>query len=117
MDVHDLVTYVLKGDMLLARQWVADALRQQIQWSLLPNPTNLDETQLAVAASLVEMLAERSGQPAPAWTESVPSAPVSVFLVKEAARLPRLRKLCEEHGPEPLRRRSIFAPPDFLTAA
>jgi hypothetical protein len=37
--------------------------------------------------------------------------------VAAAETLPRLRRLCEEEGPEPLRRRGLLAPPDFLTAA
>jgi hypothetical protein len=117
VELSSLVMNILEGNMLAARQWVADAARTQVRWSMIPRPITLDETQMAVAASLVEMLAERSNQPAPAWTQGVPSARASVFLVKEAAELPRLRKLCEEQGPEQLRRRRIFAPPDFLTAA
>jgi hypothetical protein len=31
--------------------------------------------------------------------------------------MPRLRRLCESEGPEPLRRRGLFAPPEFLTHA
>lgn len=31
--------------------------------------------------------------------------------------MPRLRRSCEAEGPEPLRVRRIYAPPEFLTAA
>jgi hypothetical protein len=41
----------------------------------------------------------------------------AVFLVRAAESMPRLRRLCEEQSPEPLRRRRLLAPPDFLTAA
>ena len=37
--------------------------------------------------------------------------------VRAADSLPRLRRLCEEEGPEPLRRRGLLVPLDFLTAA
>jgi hypothetical protein len=63
------------------------------------------------------MMAERQGKRPAAWTGAVPAAPRRVFLVKAAESMPRLRRLCEEEGPEPLRRRELLAPPDFLTAA
>ena len=34
-----------------------------------------------------------------------------------SASLSATLKPCEEEGPEPLRRRQFFAPPDFLTVA
>jgi len=37
--------------------------------------------------------------------------------VRAALTMPRLRRLCEVEGPEPLRRRAVMAPPDFLTIA
>ena len=65
----------------------------------------------------VEMIAARRGVRPAAWTAGVPAAPRRVFLVEAAESLPRLRRLCEEEGPEPLRRRGLLAPPEFLTAA
>lgn len=76
----------------------------------------LDATELALAAGLVEMMCnrERWGTP-PAWTAAVPPAPRKIFLVSAAFNEPELRVLCERNGPEPLRRRGLLAPPDFLT--
>ena len=34
-----------------------------------------------------------------------------------AETMPRLRRACETEGPEPLRRRRLLAPPEFLTSA
>jgi len=65
---------------------------------------------------VVEMMAERMGSRPAAWTSAVPAAPERLFLVQAAEVLPRLRRLCEEEGPEPLRRRGLLAPPGFLTA-
>ena len=117
MDIHDLVAALIARDALRARQWVADAERAGFNWGGVAEPHDLDSTALALAAALVEMMSSRYGIQAPAWTSVVPAAPRRVFLVRAAEMLPRLRRLCEEEGPEPLRRRGLLAPPDFLTAA
>ncbi len=117
MDLLDLIEALLSYDALSARQWVADAERSGFDWSQVPSPQGLDPTASALAAGVTELMAARSGQSAPAWTEAVPAAPERLFLVRSAAAMPRLRALCELEGPEPLRRRGLFAPPEFLTAA
>ena len=55
------------------------------------------------------MLSDRVG--------AVEGAPTALYLVKAARTMPRLRQLCEQEGPEPLRRRGILAPPELLTVA
>lgn len=117
MDLRDLVRSLLAGDALSARQWVDDARRGGIRWTAVSEPAGLDATALAVAAGVVELLAGRVGQEPPLWVMSVGPAPEPVYLVHAALRMPRLRRACLEEGPEPLRRRRILAPPDFLTAA
>jgi hypothetical protein len=86
-------------------------------WAEVPAPAGLDATGLATAAGVAELLASRAGQPAPSWTATVPPAPERRFLVRAAATMPRLRAACEREGPEPLRRRGLLAPPDFLSIA
>lgn len=117
MDLRDLVEALLAYDALSARQWVADAERSGFDWSVVPPPKDLDPTASALAAGITELMATRSEQSPPAWTAAVPAAPERLFLVRSAAAMPRLRALCELEGPEPLRRRGLFAPPEFLTAA
>lgn len=117
MDIRDLVQALLANEMLVARQWVANAARAGVAWSGIAQPIDLDARELVVAAGIVEMLAERAGQPAPAWTKGIPAATEPILLVRAAIEMPRLRRLCETEGPEPLRRRHVLAPPDFLTAA
>jgi hypothetical protein len=117
VDIRDLVDALMEADALRARQWVADAERAGFDWSLVAEPRGLDAVGQALAAGLVELMSGRHGGRAPAWTSAIPAAPRRVFLVRAAETLPRLRRLCEEEGPEPLRRRGLLAPPGFLTAA
>ncbi len=117
MELRDLVRSLLAFDTLAARQWVADSVREGLVWTTLPAPTDVDPAGLAVAAGIAELLSERIGQVPPPWTQSVERLPVDVYLVKAALTMPRLRKLCEQEGPEPLRRRGILAPPEFLKVA
>jgi len=117
VDLRDLVRALLSFDALVARQWVADSLRGGFVWASVPEPAGLDAVGLGVAAGIAELLAARAGQAPPAWASGVAVAPTPVCLVKAARTMPRLRQLCEQEGPEPLRRRGILAPPDFLTVA
>ena len=117
MDLRDLVVSLLGREALAARQWIADASRHGFEWDRVPEPEGLDPLALAVAAGVVEMMAERLAVAPPAWTAGVPAAPQRLYLVRAAEVMPRLRRLCEEEGPEPLRRRGLLAPPDYLTAA
>ncbi len=117
MELRDLVEALLVQDALAARQWVDDARRSGVSWPAMPRPNGLDASAMAVAAGVAEMLSERASQQPPAWTSDVGAAPAPILLVRAAGILPRLRKLCEDEGPEPLRRRRLLAPPGFLTAA
>lgn len=117
MDLRELVRAILSYDALTARQWVADSLRQGVIWTSMPQPTDLDAMEMGVAAGVVELLASRAGQAPPSWATTVQASPTPVYLVKAARTMPRLRRLCEEEGPEPLRRRGILAPPEFLKVA
>jgi hypothetical protein len=117
MRLDDLVAALLRHDTLAARQWVNDAGRERFDWSTAPAPLDRDPLALAVAAGVAELLARRAGQAPPGWAQTVPALAEPFLLVQAAARLPRLRRACEEEGPEPLRRRRLLAPPEFLTAA
>lgn len=117
MRLEDLVGALLRYDTLTARQWIADAERASLRWALIPNPVGLDPRARIVAAGIIETLAGRAGVEPPAWTSTIGSSDQPILLVRAAARLPHLRKLCESSGPEPLRSRRVLAPPDFLTAA
>jgi hypothetical protein len=117
MDLRDLVVAVLGYDALTARQWVADFARSKARWSDVARPEGMSPEQLAVAAGVAELLAERAAERPPSWTGNVAASPRAIFLVRAADTMPRLRSACEREGPEPLRRRLLFAPPDFLRVA
>ena len=117
MALRDLVEALLARDALRARQWVADAAREAVSWTDIPRPIGWSALELAVAAGVVELFALRSQQAPPPWTAKVGCAPNPVYLVRAAETMPRLRLSCETEGPEPLRVRRIYAPPEFMTAA
>ncbi len=101
------------GDALAVRAAVLDIYDAPL--AQLTCPEGLNDFELCVAAGLLELLAERSGQSPPSWAELVPGATRPCFLLRSAERMPRLRHLCETEGPSVLRRRNLFAPPNYLT--
>ena len=117
MEVRDLVDSILGGDLLSARQWVADAQREPVNWEALPCPHDLAGRALTVAAGLVELLAERAGQKPPPWTDSVGAVGAPLVLDPGLENMPRSLAHAKVAGPEPLRKRNLFALPDFLEVA
>ena len=113
----DLASAALNRDALQLRSLVQDLVRSSQRLADLPMPNTQNSQLLAVAAGIVELLAVRTGQPAPNWTASIGAAAEPYFLVAAAERLPSLRQLCQDESPEPLKRRRLFAPPNFLTWA
>jgi hypothetical protein len=117
MRLIELIDALLRHDALTARQWVADAQRENLIWRNVILPESMNAEAAAVAAGVVEMLASRAEQAPPSWTTGVGPAPRPVFLVKAAKEMANLRRLCETESPLPLRSRQIFAPPEFLKIA
>lgn len=113
----ELATAAIAQDALQVRSIAQDLLRRYPHVEHIPKPNEEDLQTLAVAASLVELLALRENQAPPEWTESIKGVPQSIFLLKSVTRMPRLRELCQQYSPEPLRKRGIFAPPDYLSFA
>ena len=117
MDVRELVDAVIAGDLVTARQWVADAYRARIRWEDLRCPTELSDENAAVAAGLVELLATRAGVQPPSWTTSVGAIPNEIVLDPGLDQMPRSFAYARAAGPEPLRKRNLVALPDFLDVA
>ena len=114
LELRDLVRAILAGDLLSARQWVSDAHRQRISWEMVGRPSGLDDREMTVAAGLAELLAARDGAPPPPWTLSIGAQREPLFLDPGLQEMPRTLAHAMTDGPEPLRRRNLFASPDFL---
>jgi hypothetical protein len=117
MDLHDLVRVLLDGDLIAARQLVADAHRMNVQWELLEQPAGLSDRELAVAAGVTELLALRAGGNPPSWTQAIGPAVEMIVLDPGLEQMPRSFARAKKSGPEPLRRRNLIALPDFLAVA
>jgi hypothetical protein len=115
--VEPLVEAALQRDNLQLRRLAQDLLHSETRLAHVPKPQTHDQRALAVAAALLELLAERSGQPAPAWTDNIGAAAEPMFLLEAATRMSHLRTLCETEAPLPLKKRRLYAPPNFLTFA
>jgi hypothetical protein len=115
--LEDMARAALEGDALKLRSLVQDWLQTAPRLVDAVCPATGDAAVLAVSASLAELLAERTGQAAPTWTRGIGALPQAVFLVRAAATMPRLRRMCEAESPLPLKRRNLFAPADYLRFA
>jgi hypothetical protein len=117
MDVPELVHALLAGDLLTARQCVADARRTHFRWEHLEHPQGLSEREMSVAAGIVELLASRAGDPPPPWTKSVGALREPLILDPGLEQMPRSFARAKSSGPESLRKRNLIAMPDFLDVA
>jgi hypothetical protein len=117
MELPILVDAILAGDLLTARQWVADAKRERLKWDALPYPGELSGRQMTVAAGVVELFARRAGEPPPAWTERVGPEREPLVLDPGLEDMPRSFAHAKISGPEPLLKRNLLALPDFLDVA
>ena len=115
--IEQLAKAALKQDALLLRSLTQDLLREHPTLRNLPRPNAVDFKTLAAAASLIELLALRLRQEPPSWANEVGPLPEPIHLLKAAATMKRLRALCEQQAPEPLRKRGFYAPPNFLESA
>ncbi len=117
MDPVELARAAIELRTLDLREWVNESLRRREPLSETPAPETPDETVRAVAAALIELLASHRHEPPPAWTRDVPGLEQPLWLTPFAQRFPSLARRCVEHGPDPLRKRNVYAMPDYLTVA
>ncbi|MCX5743027.1 MAG: hypothetical protein NT062_11080 [Proteobacteria bacterium] len=111
---ENIATAILTNDPLIARSLVQDWLRSAPVFADEPPPATTDLRVRAVAAAVVELLAERAGQPAPHWTATEGCLTSPLFLVDAAQHSPKLRARIERESPAPLRKRNLFAPASYL---
>ena len=112
--IESIAEAALREDSLLARSLTQDLLREKPDLSRYVRPAIGDARLLALTAGLLELFAQRLGQRPPEWTREIGPAPEPVWLVSAARTMKRLRQLCEAEAPEPLRKRGLYAPPNFL---
>jgi len=117
VQIEQLARAALNRDSLELRSLVQDFLRSQPNLADLLPPQTDDEAVLAMSAALLELLAVRTNQAPPLWTAGVGPVKEPFYLLKSAAQMKRLRQLCQQESPEPLRKRSFYAPPDYLAFA
>lgn len=115
--IEQIAMAILQDDGLLARALVQEFLRREPALAEISQPETPNPEVLALTASLLELFALRTHQPAPAWTQYIGPVEQPIYLLKAAAHMRRLRDLCHDAGPEPLRRRRLYAPPDYLAFA
>ena len=113
--IEKLANAALARDALQVRALAQELFRSSPLLSGLAQPATSSPEALVVAAALVELLAFRKHVAAPAWTVAIGGLDTPFHLLSAADRLPRLRAWCEAEAPEPLRRRKLFAPPDYLS--
>lgn len=108
---------ILQGNALGARSLVQDWMSEPAATRDVGRPATTDPVALALAASLMELFAARLGQAIPIWTDSIPALEQPLFPMRASLRMRNLRELCERETPEPLRKRRIFVPPNYLAFA
>lgn len=115
--IEQIAAAVLNDDALALRALVQTFLRGQPVLAELSQPETDNPIMLAVVAALLELFSLRTHQPAPGWTRQVGPLEQPIYLLKSAVHMRRLRDLCRDAAPEPLRRRGLYAPPDYLAMA
>lgn len=115
--IEQLAEAAINQDALLLRSLTQDLFRERPMLKDVLRPMAADFKTLAAAAALIELFAERLHQEPPAWTREIGPLSEPIYLLKAAATMRRLRTLCEEQAPEPLRKRGFYAPPNFLESA
>jgi len=115
--IEQIVNAALAQESLQLRSLIQQFSRTNPDFGELPIPATNDPTKFALAASIVELLAQQSDQEPPSWTANAPSLVEPIFLLKSVATMKRLRQLCIEESPAPLKKRGFYAPPNYLTSA
>jgi hypothetical protein len=79
--IKELAEAAISGDNFALRSLYQDFAHESRRLSEYPRPQTNDKQVLAAAASLIELLAERSKQSPPAWTTEIGALPKPIYLV------------------------------------
>ncbi len=115
--IRELAEAAISGDNFALRSLYQDFIRESPRLSEYPKPQISDKRILAAAASMIELLAERTKQTPPAWTADIGPLEEPIYLVPSAKTMKWLRILCENQSPASLHKRGFYAPPNFLEFA
>ncbi len=115
--IEQIVQAALAQEALQLRSLIQQFLRDSPHFGELPEFNSEDPTKFALAAAIIELLAEQTEQIPPNWTIKAKPLPEPIFLLKSAANMKRLRLLCIEESPLPLKNRGFYAPPNYLSSA
>jgi len=113
----DIALAAIERDEFQLRCLIQELWRENRPLSDYQKPKNDDPKINAMAASLLELLAIQWGQVPPEWTKNIGAMPEPFFIPKYANKMKNFRHLCETESPEPLRKRGLYAPPNFLEFA
>lgn len=117
LSVLDLARSLRLDDAFGASAWLHEAADSSLDWSTVSMPERVPPDEAAVAAALVEIMAERMGVQAPAWTREVGATSKPLFIPPSLEHMPRARARAARECPEPARRRGILMLEDVLTIA
>ena len=112
--IEHIAEAALQGDGLIVRSLTQDFLRQTPLLINITEPEQVSAEVLTTSAALLELFASRRQESPPLWTAEVDSLENPKFLLKSAERMKHLRHLCQTESPLPLRKRNLYAPPNYL---
>jgi len=115
--IEELAIAALNYDSLQLSALTQALFRDKHQLKQYPKPETNDQRILSVSAGLLELFAQQWHQEPPSWTADIGSMPEPFFLLKYAKVMKSLRLLCENESPEPLKKRKLYATPNFLEFA
>lgn len=112
-----LAIAALAGEAMTTRSLLQDFRRLTPRLADVPAPESQDGNVRSLAAALIKLLAQRNGEPPPEWSAQIGAVIEPIHLLLSARTMKRLRQLCEQTSPEPLRKRGFFAPANYLMSA
>lgn len=117
IQIENIASTALQGDALNTRALAITFLSENPELSSVPRPRTTDTTVLAISAALLELFAQRRNQVAPSWTQAIGGLNTPLFLLRAATKMRYLREMCLAESPEPLRKRGLYAPNNYLSFA
>ncbi len=115
--IEQIVNAALAQESLQLRSLIQQFSRSNPNFGQLPMVATDDPTKFALAAAIVELLAQQANQEPPLWTMQAQALAEPMFLLKSVAKMKHLRQLCMEESPLPLKKRGFYAPPNYLSFA